>query len=240
MCSVIVCKGIFIMPAGVQAIGLFVPIVASNAVFSARRASRGVNSIDENPIYGAMNMDIAAGQTLKAAKAAKEIATASNIDTKIIAEGASEAIKNVSKNNKVLSGIGKLIDKTANNINTVICLTSGAKVLFCKDDDKVDAAAREVIRLGTMFGTEKAYKWLVYKNKLFMGEQIKAMEDYCLTKNLFNKIPLKGVLGVLGGLGFAGASILGYNKIGSKLENCILGEKEKNLKKMINGVLELS
>ena len=56
------------MPAGLSSIALFTPIIASNAIFSARRASRGVEAIDEKPIYGAMNMNIAAGQVFKGLK----------------------------------------------------------------------------------------------------------------------------------------------------------------------------
>ena len=232
------------MPAGIQTIGLFVPIVASNAVFSARRASRGVNSIDENPLYGAMNMDIAAGQTLKGFKAAKEVAAVSNSDAHIMAEGASEAIKNLSKTNKVVSGIGKVIDFTANNINPIICATSAAKVLF-GSDDKFDAGAREIISLGTMFASERAAKTFLgmpyttkeagktvthlrtalYDKNPFLKQQISAMKDYCATKKLFNKVSLNFVPGAAKGLAFVGASIAGY-KLGSLAADYILGKNK--------------
>ena len=66
------------MTSGLSSIALFAPAIASNAVFSFRRASRGVDAIDENPIYGMMNMDIAAAQTLKAAKATGDMVKVSD------------------------------------------------------------------------------------------------------------------------------------------------------------------
>lgn len=223
------------MSAGVEAIALCSPIVAANAVFSVRRASRGADAITDNPIYGAMNMDIAAAQTLKGVKAARDAAIASNTDAKFVAEGASEAIKNLSKTNKFINGVGKVIDFTAKNINPIICATSAANVLFGADD-KVDAGARETIALATMFGAEKSIKPILgkpytnkealYKSNPFLKAQAEAINDYCSTKKLFNnKLSLKFVPGALKGLTFVSASIAGY-KFGSYLGDCILGKKE--------------
>ncbi len=97
------------------------------------------------------------GQTLKGFKAAKEVAAISNSGAHIIAEGASEAIKNLSKTNNIVNGIGKVVDFTANNINPIICATSAAKVLF-GSDDKLETGAREIISLGSMFAAERAAK----------------------------------------------------------------------------------
>ena len=204
-----------------------------------------MDSIGDNPLYGAMNMDIAAGQTLKGFKAAKEVAAVSNKDAHIMAEGASEAIKNLSKTNKVVSGIGKVVDFTANNINPIICATSAAKVLFGADD-KLDAGAREIISLGSMFAAERAAKTFLgmpyttkeggkvvnhlrtalYNKNPFLKSQVSAMKDYCATKKLFNRISLNFVPGAAKGLAFVGASIAGY-KLGTHIANYLLG-KEKS------------
>ncbi len=232
------------MPAGIQTIGLFAPIVASNAIFSARRASKGMNSIDENPLYGAMNMDIAAGQTLKGFKAAKEVAAISNSGAHIIAEGASEAIKNLSKTNNIVNGIGKVVDFSDNNINPIICATSAAKVLF-GSDDKLETGAREIISLGSMFAAERAAKSFLgmpyttkeggktvthlrealYNKNPYLKEQVSALKDYCTTKKLFNKVSLKFVPGAVKGLAFVCASIAGY-KSGSLLAECLIGKND--------------
>lgn len=214
------------MTSALTTIALCAPIVASNAVFSVRRASRGMDSIADNPIYGAMNMDIAAAQTLKGARAAKVIADASSYSLEA-ASGATEAIKNLSNTNKFVSGLSQVVNFTADHINPIICATSGVKVLYA--DDKVDAAARESLALGAMFGAENLAKKALgmpviktvnkqkvsiprealYKKNPFINEQVTALKDYCATKKLFNKISLKFVPGAIKGLAFVGASIAG-------------------------------
>jgi hypothetical protein len=144
------------MPAAVEAIALFAPTVVSNAVFSTRRATKGIDNMGDNPFYGAMNLDIAAGQTLKGGRAAKALAELSEADTNILTNGASEAIKDASKTNKVLKGASKIINFTADHINPIICATSGIKVLG--SDDKTDTAIREGLALTTMFAGEAAAK----------------------------------------------------------------------------------
>lgn len=231
------------MSVGLQSIALFTPIVASNAVFSYRRATKGADTIRENPIYGAMNIDIAAGQTLKGVKAAKEVAAVSNKDAKIMADGAADAIKNMSKTNKFLNGMSRIVDFTANNINPIICATSAANVIF-GDEDKVDATARETISLGTMFAAEGGAKRVLgmpyttkengkiithsrealFSNNPFIKQQASAMKDYCETKKLFNKISLKFVPGAAKGMGFVCASIGGY-QLGNAIANSIIGKK---------------
>jgi len=226
------------MSTAVQAIALCSPIIASNAVFSARRASRGVDAIDDNPFYAAANMDIAAAQTVKGGRAAKAIAIATNGNAGVF-NSAADAIKNLSDKNKLVKGTCKLINFTADNINPIICVTSGIKVLG--SDDKVDAAARETLALTSMFAAEKASKKLIgmpaatknntfegknpglYKKNLFIKEQADALKDYCETKKLFNKVSLKAVPGALKGLAFVSSSILGY-KLGTEIGNLVLGE----------------
>lgn len=231
------------MTSGISAIALFAPVVASNAVFSVRRASRGVDAMAENPVYGAMNMDIAAGQTLKGARAVKALACVSNPAAEESFSGAADAIRGLSQSNKLLNGVGKIINFTADNINPIICLTSGVKVLG--SDDKVDAAARESLALGTMFGSEALAKEILglsrkknvngkkqtvvgdglYKKNLFLKEQSEAIKDFCETKKLFNKYSLKMLPGVAKGLLFVSASIMGY-QLGSVIADAILGEKK--------------
>lgn len=228
------------MTAGLSAIALFTPIIASNAVFSMRRASRGLNAIEDNPLYGAMNMDIAAGQTLKGARAAKAIAVSSGTELGEVFEGATQAIKKASESSKVLRGAGKVLQFTADNINPIICATGAVKVAFA--DDKLDAAAREGIALGCMFGAERLAKKVLgmpiaskggtkagealYKKNPFINEQVSALKDFCTTKKLFNNISLNAAPAIAKGLFFVGASIAGY-KLGTVIADGILG-KEKN------------
>lgn len=230
------------MPSGISTIALLSPVVASNAVFSVRRASRGVDAMDENPVYGAMNMDIAAGQTLKGARAINEMALVSNPQSAATLNGAKETIEKLSKSSKVFKTTSKVVKFTADNINPIICLTSGAKVLG--SDDKVDAGIREGMALGAMFTSEKCAKEFLGLSrkkmvdgkkvtvtgnggyeKLFKKEQLEAINDFCATKKLFNKFSLEMLPGTAKGLMFVSASILGY-KLGAVAANALLGDEK--------------
>ena len=235
-------------PSAVSTIALFSPVVASSAIFSARRAKRGADAMDENPMYGVMNMDIAAGQILKGIRAAQAIAVVSDPSLKEATKGASEAIKNLSKTSKVVNGLSKVVSFTADNVNPLICVTSGVKVLA--SDDKVDTGIRETYALATMFGAEAVAKSVLgmpytekdsvtgktitktrdglYKKNLFIKKQVDAMKEYCDTKKAFGKISLKGVPGGIKGLLFVGASIGGY-KLGTAVANVFLGKPEEKL-----------
>lgn len=227
------------MSAGITAIALFTPVIASNAVFSARRASKGIDEMDKNPLFGIANMDIAVAQVVKGGRAAKAIAMATDNSFAEVAQSASDKIKKVSDSNKLVKGFGKVVNTTANYINPVIIGTGALKV--AGSDDKWDAAARETLALGTMFGVEKATKVFVgmpitekdasgksvvkkqdglYK-KLFKEKQIKAAKDFCETKKFMKYVP-GGVKGLL----FVGGSIGGY-KLGEEIANAILGEEKQ-------------
>lgn len=232
------------MTAGISSIALMAPIVASNAVFSARRATRGFDAVDENPMYAAMNMDIAAGQVLKGARAIKAMDVAANGANNAVSYSASEGIKNLSKTSKVLEGAGKIINFTAENINPIICVTSGIKVL--DSDDKLDTAARESLALTAMFGAEAVAKEVLgmpqmkrgngkivsvprqalYEKNPFIREKVADFSRYCNSTALFNnKLQLKYLPGAMKGLGFVGASIAGY-KLGNALGDSLLGKAE--------------
>ena len=229
------------MTSGLASIALFAPAVASNSVFSFRRASRGIESMPENPIYGMMNMDLAAGQTLKAVKATGDMVKVSDPAAGETFKGAEQAIKNMTKSGKFLNGVGKVVKFTADNINPIICATSGVKVLY--SDDKADALARESLALTTMFAAESAAKKFIgmpltkkvdgkkvtvardglYAKNIFLKEQALALKDYCATKKLLNRISLKALPGMLKGLAFVFASIAGY-QAGVAIGDSLLGK----------------
>lgn len=225
--------------AGLTSIALFAPVVASNAIFSARRASRGVDAIDNNPLFALANFDIAAAQILKGGRAAKGLALAVDPTLEFASKGAAETIKATSTTNKILKGVGKVINFTADNINPIII---GAGVLkVAGAEDKLDEAARESTSLLCMFGAEAVTKDFVgmpitkkingksvsfkregsYK-KLFSEKQLKAIQDYCATKK-----GMKMAAGGAKGLLFVGASIAGY-QIGNKIADVILGEEKQS------------
>lgn len=219
------------MSGGLATIALLTPVVTSSAIFSARRAGRGVDSMSENPFYGVMNFDIAAGQILKGARAAKAIAIATDSEAAKAMDGATNAIKAVSNSNKIAKGVSKLVEFTSNNVNPIICVASGVKVLT--SDDKVDTGVREGIALTTMFAAESLTKDLIglpkdgktqtaiYKKNLFLKKQVEAVKDYCKTKKTLKYVP-----GIAKGSFFALGSVLGY-KTGEAFVNSILGEQKQ-------------
>ena len=222
------------MVAGIEAAALLTPVITTNLVFSARRATKGINAMDENPAYGIMNMDIAAAQVLKGTRAA--ICFNPEIEKSV-----TESVKGVTNASKFAKGAYNILNLTADYINPVICLTSGIKVLG--SDDKIDTAAREALALSAMFAGEGAAKRILgmpitkvingkhtsiprealYKEISFLKNYIEKFENACTEKVLFNKIPLKGIPGVIKGILFVLASVFGY-KFGTAVANKLLGE----------------
>lgn len=227
--------------SGVASIALLTPIVASNAVFSVRRASRGVDALSENPLYAATNFDIAAAQVLKGSRAATSIVSAADPSLEAVTKSATQTIKEVSKANKFLKGTAKVIDFTADHINPIICAGSVINVLG--SDDKVNEAAAEVIKLPMMFGFEAMASRFVgmpltkkingkvftfkrdglYK-KILSKEQISKIDKFCSTNKYMNYAP-----SIAKGLFFVGASILGY-QLGDKVADIILDRKPSDSK----------
>ena len=259
------------------AITSFMPSVISSTIFSTRRANSGADAlVTSNPIVGAMNMDIAGGQIVNAVKGVSNIAKGS---ANSLAEGitsAEESIRALSQGDKVVGGIAKVLNFTADHVNPIICATSGVKVLT--SDNKKDEAIKEGTALGVMFASEalaknalglaktskynpktmietkeglydiangekkliaEAGKYQIVDNsKLvinrdglfnenpFIQKQTAAFNDYCKTHEICNK-SLKFLPGLMKGLAFAGASILGY-KLGQTIANQVVGESDKN------------
>ena len=227
------------MTAGIEAAALLTPIITTNLVFSARRASKGVNSMDENPAYGLMNIDIAAAQILKGTRAA--VAFNPELEKNIY-----DSVKGVTNVSKTAKGVYKILNFTADYINPVICLTSGIKVLG--SDDKLDTAAREALALSAMFASEGAAKRILgmpvgkvingkhistpkcealYKEVGFLKKYLEKFDEVCANSKLFGKIPLNGVPGAIKGMLFVLASIFGY-KIGHAVANKLLGKENNN------------
>ena len=203
--------------------------ITSSVIFSTRRANNGVEALNaSNPLVGAMNLDIAGGQITNAAKGVADIARESKLTIASEILSAEESIKALSKTDKVVKGIGKVLNFTANNINPLICATGAVKVAC--SDNKIDTAITEGAAIGTMLGiTEPLAKKVLglgkhkeglYKQNPFLEKQACAIKDYCETKKLFNKVSIKALPGICKGLGFVAASIGGYqlgNAVGESI-----------------------
>lgn len=232
----------------ISAIAISAPIIASNIIFSARRASRGIESMEENPLYGAANINIAGAQVLKGARAIKSISAATGPEFQMIQEGSSALIKKHSPKlidyvakNPVSNKVGKVLNYTAKHVNPVIVGTSALNI--ASSEDKVDTWARESTSLLTMFGAEAGAKKLLnldnnknnlnpQDNKISItskkfAKKVLNKKQYDTVKNFMNnhKQATKFTSATGKGLLFAGGSIVGY-KIGNKIADTILGEKE--------------
>lgn len=139
------------------AISTFLPAITSGGIFSTRRASSAANA--NNPFVGAMNADIAGGQALNVAKGVSNIAKYSNNTLSADIMSAEESIKNLAKTDKVIGGISKVLNFTADNINPIICATGAVKVA-CSDNKK-ETAIEEGTALGVMFGSEALAKRII-------------------------------------------------------------------------------
>ena len=233
------------MASAFEKVALYSPVIASSVPFAMRRTKRGLDAMDDNPFFGTANIIIAGGQTLKAVRAAKDLTFAQTQSAAESIKAANAAVKGFHTTSKFLNFMGRVFDFTSKHINPVICCASAIKVLGA--DDKEDALLREGLSLGGMFGMETLGKSVLvmpknvvengvvktvsreawYKKSPFVEKQVKAVEDYCQTKKLFNKISLKSLPGCARGLAFVFLfSVLGY-KLGGKVADLILG-KEKN------------
>ena len=230
------------MSAGLT-VSALLPQMTSSGIFSTRRVNQGAECINNNPCVGLMNIDIAAGQGMNIAKGVSNIARNGTTTLSANIVKTEQRIKSCAKNDKVIRGIGKVVNFTADNINKLITAAGVVKVLCA--DDKESAAIQEALALGTMFASEAVAKRLIgmpkyeykdgkkvaverkgwYKSNPFLEKQASAFTDYCQTKKVFNR-SLKYLPGCLKGLGFALASIGGY-KLGLSAADLILQESKK-------------
>lgn len=241
--------------AAIEKATLFLPIFASSAVFALRRADKGLNAMQEDPVYGASNIFIAGGQTLKGVRAAKDLTVETGMSAAESIKEMDSTVKVAANSNKFLKGAGIVFDFISKHVNPLITVAEAIKVL--NSDDKADAAIRSTMALACMFAGEgfaKRYMGMsyhtkennsritktydaLYHNNPFVEKQVNAMKDYCETKKLFNKISLKGVPGAVKGLLFVGASIASY-AIGKKLASCMIGEEKKPQNKAQKPVMQ--
>ena len=236
------------MAAGLSALTAFLPTITSGTVFSMRRTNNAVEA--SNPFVSAMNLDVAGGQVFKAGESVVNVAKEAKGDWAKYALSASENIKNMS------GGLLKVAQFTADNINPLICVTSGVKIATA--DDPTRTAMEEVPGVvGMLFVTEPMYKKfaginktervngnlvakeidaknpLYFKNNPFIEKQAAAIYDYCSVRKGLKHAPK-----ILKGLGFVAASIFGYKSFkyaGSKCADAILGEAKQTSENTVQG-----
>lgn len=141
------------------------------------------------------------------------------------ADAAISAFDNIAKQSKIVDYGMKGVKWAVNNVNPLICVSSGIKTLMA--EDKTSTAIKEVAALSTMFAGEAVAK--------------KALNNKELHKNILNKLTekapklmakvapkLSGKVGtVIKGITFVGASIASYT-VGEKLGDKLSKEVKAN------------
>ena len=139
------------------------------------------------------------------------------------AKTAVEAFNIAAKNEKLLSYAGKVINFASENVNPLICVSSGLKVILA--DDKDTAIITNAAALGSMFAVESLMKKEVNKvteqqalDKLLIGAKDAALESKTLgktAKNLLTFAEKHGGTGkwatVAHGVAFVAGSCLAYS-----------------------------
>lgn len=122
-----------------------------------------------------------------------------------VAKGADAAVSvfnNLAGKSKVMKGVVKATKWGVNNVNPLICVSSGIKIATA--DDKASTAIKEVGALSAMFAGEAIAKRAI--------------------PEIVKKLPVGGKVGaVIKGLAFVGASIASY-AIGEKMGNDLAKE----------------
>jgi len=149
------------------------------------------------------------------------------------AQGAVDVLSKASKNEALLKYAGKAVNLVGENINPLICLSAGVKVLT--SDDKVSTGIQQASALSAMFAVEKfmsknlegAIKSSIteikkLKDKKGLEKTFKNFENFIGKHKLQGKLPkvLYGVLFVLGSCGAYGAG----EKLGTLVTSGIKNE----------------
>lgn len=166
------------------------PSVVSSAIFGARSVDKTWTQGDPTRAL------IAAGQFEKVG------AYVTKLDNELgkSAKSAADALKIASKNEKLLEYAGKVVNFASKNVNPLICVSAGYRVLTA--DDTQTALIQNATGLGAMFGVEHLMKKHlddIPKMKCMQGVSKKVME-FATKHKMEGKLPaiIHGVAFVVG------------------------------------------
>ncbi len=192
--------------------------MSANAVSSLIFACRNVDKTKGGEIGRA---PVAAAQGIKVANEVVRYNKALSTG----ADAAISAFDKMAKSSKVVDYGLKGVRWAVNNVNPLICVSSGIKTLTA--EDKVSTGIKEVTALSTMFAGEAIAKQLLNNKELHKTIATKATK---VAPKLMEKIApaLSGRIGnIIKGLLFVGASIASYT-VGEKLGNNLVEEVNVN------------
>lgn len=122
------------------------------------------------------------------------------------AKTAVDALKGVAQGSRALGYLGKGINFASKNVNPLICVSGGIKVLT--SDDPASAMIQEAAALKAMFTCEKLMKANMDNVKnigCVKGVATKFL-NFCANTKGFGKLPM-----ILKGVAFVGGSMLAYD-----------------------------
>ena len=192
--------------------------MSANAVSSFIFACRNVDKTKGGEIGRA---PVAAAQGIKVANEVVRY-------NKALSSGADAAISafdKLAKKSRVVDYGMKGVKWAVNNVNPLICISSGIKV--AASEDKLSTTIKEVGALSTMFAGEAIAKQILNNKDLHKTILDKATEK---APKLMAKIApkLSGRIGnIIKGLTFVGASIASYT-VGEKIGNALCEEVNTN------------
>ena len=141
------------------------------------------------------------------------------------ADAAISAFDTIAKHSKVVDYGLKGVRWAVNNVNPLICVSSGIKTLTA--EDKISTAIKEVGALSTMFAGEAIAKKLLNNKELHKNIATK-LTEYAPKLMTKAKPLFSGKIGnIIKGLTFVGASIASYT-VGEKLGNNLANEVKAN------------
>ena len=187
--------------------------MSSSAISSLIFACRNVDKTKNGEIGRA---PVAAAQGIKVLNEAVRY-------NKALSSGADAAISafdQLAKKSKIVDYGMKGVKWATNNVNPLICVSSGIKVVMA--EDKTSTAIKEVAALSTMFAGENIAKRLLNNKELHKNILTKLTEK---APELMAKITpkLKGKTGtIIKGVSFVAASIASYTigeSLGKNLAN---------------------
>ena len=225
------------MSAGIAAI-------VSGTTFATRRANTGLQA--DNAAQSAMNLGVATGQVERVAECTANAARISKGGFAEIVTQVEKDLSKASKKDKILQNLGKGAKFIGDNVNNIICVTSGVKILT--SDDPIKESMVEIPGVALMlYGTEPLWKNMVgmsdykrkngklvekkrhawFKNSEILSKQAEAVKDYCATKK-FLGLTLKPVPSIVKGVGLALFSIGGYQggrALGNLAADAVFGDE---------------
>lgn len=219
--------------------------IVSGTTFATRRVNNGAQA--DNIAQSAMNLGVATGQVERVAECTANTAKISKGNLAEMVTQVEKDIAKATKSDKLLQTLGKGAQFIGDNVNKVIGVTSGVKIITSKDPLKESMIEIPGLVL-MLYGTEPLWKNIVgmsdykrkngkliekkrnawYNNSEILAKRAEAVKDFCATKK-FLGVTLKPFPAIVKGIGLVGFSIAGCQggrAVGKAIADVVLPSKD--------------